>query len=291
MLEQKQRQSKIIYCKGRWFVTTFLFIVLAVNAEEMDYKEQYSQVPEIASDAELSEMRGRFIRQGRPVYFGISMQSQWFTAGGNSINTGMNIGINLRKDIATDNRVMVDISLGDNDQTPSEFIPSSEVTIGGLNSTQGAVQAITVAGNDNQVHNETSVSFKFNSADQLTTENGQIFFFGTDSLSTSGSSVEITETTSYVDQNGVVSTAFFDENGVGVKIEVPEQGTAMQYLRSKNETQEGAGLFQTVQIEGDANQVFNNLNLIAEFAPTNATTNSIGPALDSLKALQGLIIQ
>lgn len=271
----------------------FLFLTCTSQAETNQNLRTYPNIPEVLSDVsdeELSEMRGRFIRQGRPIYFGITMQSQWSTAGGEIINAGMNIGINLRKDIATENMVTIDLDLDDTGKKPTEATPSSTVNVGSLDSTQGVAQAITVAGDDNQAHNSSTMTLHFVSPDQAGKSGDKIFYFGGKSLGTSQKTTETT-TTSHVSKNGVVTTAFVDENGVGVKIEVPEQGAAMQLLRSKSDSREGSGLFQTVQVEGSANRVTNRLNFVAEFARTNGNAGNIRPALESLKVIQSLGIQ
>ena len=273
-----------------WFslAMAFIFLACTAQAESIQNIKPYTNVIEIVSDAELSGMRGRFIRQGRPIYFGISMQSQWITADGQIINAGMNIGFNLNKDFSDGDMVTIDALLDDTGQASAE-IPSSTVTVGGLDSTRGVAQAITVAGDDNQAHNKTYMTLHFNTQQNAASgiSGDKVFFFGGESLGTSQ-----TSTTSLVGKNGTVTTAFVDETGVGVRIAVPNQGVAMQLLRGKSGSREGSGFFQTVEIAGDANQVFNRLDYFAEFAPLNGTTGSaIRPALESLKAIQGLGIQ
>ncbi len=278
-------------------IIAFLLLAYAVQAEVLD-KSSISDVPEVVSDAEMAEMRGRFIRQGRPIYFGIYMQSQWSTAAGANINIGMNIGINLRKDIATDNRIAIGIQMDDIAGSTEGAVPiaaatpSSDVNIGGLDSAQGVVQAITVAGDDNRAHNRTFMAMQMVSPDQ--TEPGtRIYYFGGQNLSAGKTATEIASTVSRTNENGVVTTAFVDESGIGIKIEVPEQGQAMQLLRGKSESREGSGFFQTIQIGGGSNSVTNQLNFIAEFSPADGSANaiSIRPALDSLKLIQSIGIQ
>lgn len=277
---------------------TFLLLACTVQADGLNKSSPFADVPEVVSDAEMAEMRGRFIRQGRPIYFGIYMQSQWSTATGASINVGMNIGINLRKDIATDNRITIGVQMDDvsdssvGDVPVVAVSPSSDVNIGGLDSAQGVVQAITVAGDDNRAHNRTFMAMQMVSPDQA--ESGtRIYYFGGQNLSVGKTATEITSTASWTNENGVVTTAFVDEAGVGIKIDVPEQGRAMQLLRGKSESREGSGFFQTIQIDGGSNSVTNQLNFIAEFSPADGSANaiSIRPALDSLKLIQGIGIQ
>ena len=275
-------------------VVTFLFLCSTVHAESTQNLRTYPNIPDVISDVsdeELAEMRGRFIRQGRPVYFGISMQSQWSTAGGEIITAGMNVGINLRKDVATDNMVTIDVDLGDTGQAAEEITATPNSNLGGLDSTQGVAQAISVAGDDNQAHNKTYMTLRFISPELAEKAGGKVFYFGGKSLATSQKTTEITKTTSNVGQNGVVTTAFVDENGVGVKIEVPNQGAAMQLLRGKSGNREGSGFLQSIQLQGNSNRIINQLNFVAEFARTNNNVGNIRPALDSLKAIQGLGIQ
>jgi hypothetical protein len=297
MLNKNTKPKEHSLFQELFLAVVFLFLTNTMTqAETNQHLRSYPNIPEVISDVsdeELSEMRGRFIRQGRPIYFGISMQSQWSTAGGEIINAGMNIGINLRKDIATENMVTIDVNLDDAGQVPAEVISESNSNLGGLDSTQGVAQAISVAGDDNQAHNKTYMTLHFVSPELAAKSGEKVFYFGGKSLETSQNTTEITKptTTSQVGKNGVVTSAFVDENGVGVKIEVPSQGTAMQLLRSKSDSREGSGLFQTVQVEGNANRVTNRLNFVAEFARTNGNAGNVRPALESLKAIQGLGIQ
>ncbi len=296
MLNRKTKPKEQSLLQALLLAVVFLLFANTTQAETDQNLRSYPNIPEVISDVsdqELSEMRGRFIRQGRPIYFGISMQSQWSTAGGEIINAGMNIGINLRKDIATENMVTIDVNLDDTGQAPAEIISESNSNLGGLDSTQGVAQAISVAGDDNQAHNKAYMTIHFVSPELAAKSGEKVFYFGGKSLDTSQNITEITKptTTSQVGKNGVVTSAFVDENGVGVKIEVPNQGSAMQLLRSKSDSREGSGLFQTVQVEGSANRVTNRLNFVAEFARTKGNAGNVRPALESLKAIQGLGIQ
>jgi hypothetical protein len=299
MLINKQELSKQSLLHGLLLAIIFLLLSSTVQADDLNKNNPFAGVPEVVSNSEMAEMRGRFIRQGRPIYFGISMQSQWSSAAGTSINVGMNIGINLRKDIATDNRITIGVQMDDlsessEGEVPAAAVsPSSDVNIGGLDSAQGVVQAITVVGDDNRAHNRTYMTMQMVSPDQA--ESGsRIYYFGGQNLSAGKTATEITSTASRTNESGVVTTAFVDEAGVGIKIEVPEQGTAMQFLRGKSDGSEGSGFFQTIQIEGsNSNSVTNQLNFIAEFSPADGNANviSIQPALDSLKLIQGIGIQ
>lgn len=281
------------------FAVAFLLLTCTTQAETIQSLKTYPHIPEVlsdVSDAELSEMRGRFISQGRPIYFGIAMQSQWSTAGGEIINAGMNIGINLNKNMGAD-MVSIDVQLDDAGQAIDDTgqatteIPSANANIGGLDSTQGVAQVITVAGDDNQAHNKTYMTLNFVSPGQAGKSGDKVFYFGGKSSATSQKAAGITTTSNQVGINGAVTTAFIDENGIGVKIEVPDQGAAMQLLRSKNGSREGSGLFQSVQVGGNANRVINRLDFFAEFARTNGNAGNIRPALDSLKAIQSLGIR
>jgi len=300
MLHNKTKPKEQSLFQELLLAAAFLFLTCTTQAETIQNLKTYPHIQEVisdVSDAELSEMRGRFIRQGRPIYFGIAMQSQWSTAGGEIINAGMNVGINLNKAIGA-NMVSIDMQLDDTGQAIGDTgeatteLPSSNANIGGLDSTQGVAQVITVAGDDNQAHNKTYMTLNFVSPGQARKSGDKVFHFGGKSLAPSQNATEITNTTSQVGTNGAVTTAFVDENGVGVKIEIPDQGTAMQLLRSKNGSREGSGLFQSAQVEGNANRVINRMDFFAEFARINGNaTNNIRPALDSLKAIQGLGIQ
>ncbi len=299
MLNNKTKPKEQSLFQELLLAAAFLFLTCTTQAETIQNLKTYPHIPELisdVSDTELSEMRGRFISQGRPIYFGIAMQSQWSTAGGEIINAGMNIGINLRKNIGPD-MVSIDVQLDeieqavDNTGQATTEIPSSNANIGGLDSTQGVAQVITVAGDDNQAHNKTYMTLNFVSPGRTGISGNKVFYFGGKSSAASQKAAGITTTSNQVGINGAVTTAFVGENGIGVKIEVPDQGSAMQLLRSKNGSREGSGLFQSVQVGGNANRVINRMNFFAEYARTNGNASNIRPALDSLKAIQGLGIQ
>jgi hypothetical protein len=140
MLDNKTKPKEQGLFQELLLAAAFLFLTCTTQAETIQNLKTYPHIPELisdVSDTELSEMRGRFISQGRPIYFGIAMQSQWSSAGGEIISAGMNIGINLNKNMGAD-MVSIDVQLDETGQTigegeigeaPTE-IPSSNANIG-----------------------------------------------------------------------------------------------------------------------------------------------------------------
>lgn len=232
--------------------------------------------PEVP-DHELATMRGRFVSRGRPVYFGLYMQSQW-----NDVSAGMSISFNLQKDLTSAPVAQVETTFSEYGAVGEPVLAAGAnvtVDIGGLRTTEGVAQAVTVAGHANLARNDTDVVLHIGQPDTLVPDEPLVGLLET-TTATSGSMTQ-----SYED--GTVATALVSANELGLQIEAPGGGSAKQLVRSSN-LANGTGLFQTIQIDGAHHSVNNLLGLTAIFEAIDngaVVSNRSG----FRQALQGLL--
>lgn len=128
----------------------------------------------VVSDAELGEMRGKFITPNAVSYFGLTLQTSW--QGSDGVTTQATILFNV--DFASGSgtpHMLIGWSrecegCGDPAMDVNAFGPaarddyvaittaSGEMPIGGLGSVQGVAQSQNINGTDNQVHNNMRIA-------------------------------------------------------------------------------------------------------------------------------------
>lgn len=122
------------------------------------------------SDAELGEMRGKFISPDKISYFGVQMQTSWQGPDGVTTEATLLFSVDFLNGAGNPEGatpvLMVSWSRdgeGDPSLDLSSFGPAAAdgyvaLPIGGLGSTQGAVQSQQIAGSDNQVRNDMRIA-------------------------------------------------------------------------------------------------------------------------------------
>lgn len=217
------------------------------------------------ADAELGEMRGRFVSQGEILYFGVEMYTQW-TAAGEVYVAGLNIGIDRSQSSFRPTVTIVriaDIRNTNPSDTATGAAAGRAISQGGLDAVQGVGQVVQVTGDANLARNNMMLTVRSYNGTPLATAGG-----------TAGSATAVDP------QSGAVASATVANNSLGVAVTVPGQGTAMQGIAGST------GMRQLVQVTGDMNNVVNTLSLTAEVGRTvNTITPSLSAAINTMRGL------
>ncbi|MHB1552047.1 MAG: hypothetical protein ACYCX6_12750 [Vulcanimicrobiaceae bacterium] len=183
------------------------------------------------------------------VYFGVQMTSTWQAPSG-GVAVGLNLGINVQTDSVT----ISTWSSSNNGGLPAGPATGNSVNgappVSGISN--GVGQSIQVAGDGNTVVNDAGLVVTQSAPDSV-----------------------ITPTTTTC---GSTCTTTIGANSVTIAI-ATAQGTVSQSIGPD-------GVLQTVQLNGNSNQIESDLNMQAQVAPS--TASGIGNILPILQSLNGL---
>jgi len=190
------------------------------------------------SDPVLADIRGKFVSNGRVVYFGVQMITQFTTESGASYQGGLYVGFDRgTMGFRPTMTVMSKAEANDNGSSPGSA-DSGNIRAGGLNQVSGVSQSVQVTGNGNGAANQVSM----NVSDEKTSRRGP---------SGSGWQPGTVQATS---GGGQVQTQV-NGGSAGVTVNVPGQGVARQNVVN------ATGLRQQLQLHGNLNRVMNQMNL------------------------------
>ncbi|WP_148252383.1 hypothetical protein [Aidingimonas lacisalsi] len=253
----------------RWYGALGVVVVLGGVGQPTDGRAATTDVSALAdsrqlSDDELAGMRGRFIDGKSVMFFGVSMESEFRTAGGDSLKAGANLHADLIKGKASFKPHITATSI-DSDKVTAKGNNNANLSYNDLGSgnARGVVQTIQAAGDGNAAANEFELDIQtFANA----ARGGRVSGNGETSLNTGTANLRVR-------QNG---------RGMEVGIDVPGQGRIKQQLRS------GQGLHQSVQLNSDLQQVRNvtRLQVGVKQALGNASGSQLKRALDSARGLR-----
>lgn len=235
----------------------------------------FDNAPEV-DDSMLASMRGRFVSRGKIVQLGVSMTTEWKTPGGESLTAAANLNVDLSG--ATPGvKYIPNLSITTLGSTTAARTGSGQMAVSGsgLNNVNGVTQIIQVAGDHNNVLQDTSILI---STDPLASSgnSGGLTGPGTASLS-SGSS------------NATVSSTL-GPNGISVSVQIPNQGEVLQRLRGNTPGSQGVpGVMQSTRLTGDLQQVRNTMTIQIQTLPS-ATFGDAGiqPTLQMMRGLRGM---
>ena len=222
--------------RKHWWVVGVISLSLPVNAASL------FQPVEI-SDAELSQLRGRYVLPDRVIHFGVTMSTFWQN------NAGQSIGANVTLQVSGQAQPSLHVSyVGQAESGGSAAVPGVGQVIGGngLAQVQGISQSVRSAGDYNDALNDLSISIS-NTVESLPTPEGQAWS-GSTQFSNEAGSVQITN------QSGGLRLAL-DANG---------QGLAQQQIG-------GGNVLQQANINSSLNSVRNlaALNIALRDRPLN----------------------
>jgi hypothetical protein len=210
------------------------------------------------SDAELSQLRGRFIMPGRIIHFGVTMSSVWENANGQVL--GGSVRMRASEGMFQPQfNVSIITKNGDRD-TPTAG--TGQIYGGeGLSSVNGVTQSVRSAGDFNTASNSFAINVKRGNTAPDADYAGQQF---TNSLeSTRAGSVQISP----------------NDGGFRIAIDASGQGASLQQLGS-------GGLQQHANIGGAGNMVRNLTELDVVLRDSPLPTNSMSGNWDQLRALR-----
>ncbi|MCW4149589.1 hypothetical protein OM427_08610 [Halomonas sp. 18H] len=214
------------------------------------------------SDGELGALRGRYVDQGKLMYFGIQMNTEWLTSAGDYINAGAELKGNLTGSspgVSFEPRLtMVEAVDSDVDMSGSD----ARIVDAGTGNARGVVQTIQAGGNYNAASNDMTVDIL-----------GASDFSG---LSASGG-----ESIERQLASGMRVAVGQGGRGPGLDVNLPGVGNVQQRIMP------GQGLRQTIQLSSNDQSVRNITRLQLYMDRQAARTGSVGmrQAVESLRAL------
>ncbi|WP_022962430.1 hypothetical protein [Halopseudomonas pelagia] len=233
-----------------WWLAGVLCLSLPVNGASL-FK------PVEVSDAELAELRGRYVLPGRIIHFGVTMETFWQ----NSAGQGIGALVSLRVDGTAQPSLYVSYI----DQTGSDtsVVSGTGQIIGGngLAQIQGVSQSVRSAGDFNDAWNDVSISISSG---------------GTDYPAQSGQPWN--GATQFANETGNVQISAHG-GGLQVVLQAAGQGQAQQQI--------GAGsVLQQANMSGSLNSVRNlaALNVALRDSPLHATLGNC--TWEQLRALR-----
>jgi len=134
-----------------------------------DTAPQQAVVGEILPDRELSEMRGKFVRQDNVSFFGITLLTSWQDAQGITTNARLIFSVDFLN-LGGDGNPGPSLMIGweregdpamDITDTHSGYVPlvgSAVLPVGGIGTHQGAAQANVITGTGNLARNNMSIA-------------------------------------------------------------------------------------------------------------------------------------
>jgi len=197
-------------------------------------------------DSELGAMRGRYIvGDNRVAWFGVTMVSNWVTSAGQSIQSAVKLGFDLR---GAKPEVSFQPSVTITEQTPAlaAAAGTGEVDASGLANVGGLVQSVQVAGDGNIARNGMSLQVR----------DGDIPV----AAATSGTTV------ADMTHNGAHARASLEDSGARILLQVAGQGAAEQWIDARS-------IGQSIQLAGNGQAVGNQLqlDLVRQSVPSSQT--------------------
>jgi hypothetical protein len=222
-------------------------------------------------DIDLANMRGRFVQGGQVAYFGIQMATSWQTAEGVVLNASLSWQIDLSSPDV--NPTVSFFHSADGQPPDAGAFSTGDVVVtanaGGLEQAQGVVQSVQAAGDLNSIGNSLSVGIV-----QTDGAGGAV-------PPPPGTAFELTETTTVQFDSGASATAFVDDNGVGLALQIGDIGTVIQEIRSNP-----GRIAQHANITSNLNLVRNAMQVSFGIDPgVEITRANLGAALNLLRDL------
>jgi hypothetical protein len=228
----------------------------------------------LVSDEELGDMRGRYIEPESVNFFGIELASSWQTADGLVLTATLQFEANFND--GQPNAAPVVLASYQHDQNgiadPGLEIGgiTAEFTAQGLSTVDGAVQANQIGGDDNNVANLLRI---------------RVGDFDADSAGFSDYGAPITQSVVKNFQDGSAIEFTVEANSIGVAIQGPtSQGQSPDNLVAQNINGSVANqIAQQVQLMGDANAVYNTLDVVIGVDKLQTTQSAVDNAMSVMK--------
>ena len=217
------------------------------------------------NDAELAELRGRFVMPGRIISFGIVMSTTWTNAAGDTSTVSANMHIDSAT-ITPQFYVQSSRSVGNGTQRD----PGTGTVVGGagLGSGQGVTQTVRAAGDGNTAYNNVGINVSENGLSPANVaQSGQALMAG-GSFTTDSAAGRVSVSAN----NGGVQMAIAAHNN---------QGNALQQIG-------GGNVLQGTVLQGNSNFVNNMTQLNVALGSNGLSAGALNCNLDQLKGLRTL---
>ncbi|WP_375738773.1 hypothetical protein [Pseudomonas boanensis] len=234
-----------------WWMATLMLASLPVTAGSLFD-------PVELSDAELAQLRGRYVLPDRIISFGVVMSSSWQNGSGQIV--GAQVALNVA---SGQSQPSLTVNMINQAGAGGVVTAGTGQVIGGagLNTVQGIVQSVRTAGDFNNGLNDVNVSVSTGGALQATPV-GQAFT-GSESFSNSAGAVQVSTA------NGGLQIALQAANG---------QGISTQQIG-------GGGVAQHANIGGSLNTVRNLAELNVALRDNTRNVNMTN-CLEQLRSLR-----
>lgn len=246
-------------------MNTYRWLTVMCLAASMPAYASSAFKPVELKDAEMADLRGRFVMPGRIVSFGLVISSTWINAQGDSI-TGK-ASMQLDASTITPQFYVTTTSTTGNGTTPT---PGTGTVVGGagLGTGQGVIQTVRAAGDGNTANNGVDINV---------TRNG----LAPANIVQSGKALVAGET--ITGDSGAGQVSISARNG-GLQMGIQahhNQGNVMQQIG-------GGHVLQGTVIQGNSNLVSNltQLNVVLGNNALNTLTQNLN--LDQLKGLRSI---
>jgi|AntDeeMinimDraft_4_1070355.scaffolds.fasta_scaffold03696_3 hypothetical protein len=256
----KQKHWKARCAAALAVIATAGLMANSVQAEVSNFSS-FSEERQL-SDAELGQMRGRFVDQGQIMFFGVQMSSEWRTSAGEHLVAGGTLRGDLRGASPT---VTFEPHLSVGSSTSLSGSASGNgafVQDAGTGNVRGVVQSIQAGGNFNVAANDLQIDI--------------LDAAGRGSAGSAGAS-----NTQGRLPSGTRMAVRSGAQGIGVELQVPGMGTVTQAIVPSR------GLRQSIQLTSNLQQV-RNLTRLQLYMGERGASAGVPGLRDAIKSARHL---
>lgn len=245
-------------------MNTFRWLTVLCLAAAMPAYASSAFKPIELKDAEMAELRGRYVMPGRIISFGIVMSSTWTNAVGDRITGAANMQID-KTTVTPQFYVQTTGSTG-NGSLPNTGT-GNVVGGAGIGSGQGVTQSVRTAGDGNTAYNDVGINIENGVAPASNLQTGQVLVAG-----------------GTVTGDSAAGRVSVSANNGGVQMAIQanhNQGNSLQQIG-------GGNVLQGTVLTGNSNLVRNITQLNVVMNNTGLNNGALNCNLDQLKGLRTL---
>ncbi|QOY69336.1 hypothetical protein [Pseudomonas sp. OST1909] len=245
-------------------MNTFRWLTVLCLAASMPAYASSAFKPIELKDAEMADLRGRYVMPGRIISFGIVMSSTWTNAVGDRITGTANMQID-KTTVTPQFYVQTTGSTG-NGSLPNTGT-GNVVGGAGLGSGQGVTQSVRTAGDGNTAYNDVGISIENGVAPASNLQTGQVLMAG-----------------GTVTGDSAAGRVSVSANNGGVQMAIQanhNQGNSLQQIG-------GGNVLQGTVLTGNSNLVRNITQLNVVMNNNGLNNGALNCNLDQLKGLRTL---
>lgn len=245
-------------------MNTFRWLTVLCLAASIPAYASSAFKPIELNDAQMADLRGRYVMPGRIISFGIVMSSTWTNAVGDRITGTANMQID-KTTVTPQFYVQTTGSTG-NGSLPNTGT-GNVVGGAGLGSGQGVTQSVRTAGDGNTAYNDVGISIENGVAPASNLQTGQVLIAG-----------------GTVTGDSAAGRVSVSANNGGVQMAIQanhNQGNSLQQIG-------GGNVLQGTVLTGNSNLVRNITQLNVVMNNNGLNNGALNCNLDQLKGLRTL---